>query len=245
MILEKSNGYLELEHLSNIELYYSEPANFISTKCRISGDDVHHIRNVMRHKTGDIIYITNGEGKIYKSCIAAFNINDIEVRLEKESKFINDYKNITFCIPRLKSSDRFEFAIEKSVELGITNFVVFNSKRTVVKGSKKDRWEKIAVSAMKQSLRSFLPNISEIKTFSDLLSLEGKKILFEQNSEKRIEKLKLSANENYLFIFGPEGGLDNLELVGVDSKNIYCLSDNRLRTETAVVKAASMLTSII
>ena len=78
-------------------------------------------------------------------------------------------KNIFFCIPKLKYSDRFEFALEKCTELGITNFIIFDSERSIHKSDKKERWEKIVLSAMKQSLRSYLPNITVINSLIEYL----------------------------------------------------------------------------
>ena len=69
----------------------------------------------------------------------------------------------------------------------------------------------------------------------------GRKIGFEQNSSNKINNLKLIPDINYYFIFGPEGGLDKDELELFNPENIYNLAENRLRTETAIIKAACLL----
>ncbi len=231
--------------LSEVELYFSgQPAvgNLIS----IEGEECHHITNVMRHQFGDLLYVTDGKGTIYKSTISLIEKRKLVVTIIESTKYENSFSNVWFCVPRLKSSDRFEFALEKSVELGITNFIVFDSKRTVAKGEKIERWEKIAMAAMKQSLRAWLPNIQFIKSINEIEKLNGKKILFDQNASISLRQF-LSKNHqspitNNYFIFGPEGGIDNGEW-RIEDLELIRITENRLRTETAVVSAASVMAS--
>ncbi len=148
------------KYLSNIELYYSSQIKNKNEIIINEAEDFKHIVKVMRHSIDDEVYVTNGEGKIFKSKISEINKNSLTAIIEDTMEYENKFSNITFCIPKLKSPDRFEFALEKCVELGITNFIVFDSERTVAKGNKIERWNKILISAMKQSLRSYLPKIS-------------------------------------------------------------------------------------
>ena len=237
-------GNIPLDSLSNIELYYSEPENFQGGFAKITGEDSHHITNVMRHKPGDEIYLTNGVGKIYRGNISSVQKNDLNIELVEELNFNNKFKNITFCIPKLKNPDRFEFALEKSIELGITNFIIYSTKRSVTKGAKLERWNKIALAAMKQSLRSYLPNLFEEKDLKNIFNNDGEVFLFEQNSQRSVSDLKIEPDKNYYFLFGPEGGLDADELALTDEKHILNLAENRLRTETAIVKFAVALPTL-
>ena len=70
------------------------------------------------------------------------------------------------------------------------------------------------------------------------------KIIPDQNSEKKISELKINPEEKYYFIFGPEGGFTNEEQELFNKNNFYSLADNRLRTETAVIKCASILENL-
>ncbi len=120
------------DFLSDIELYFS-PKLISDDKVIIDGDELHHILNVMRHKEGDEIFITDGIGNLFKAKLYTITNFKIECKIVEKKYFSNKFDNIVFCIPRLKSNDRFEFALEKSVELGINNFIVFESERTVAK----------------------------------------------------------------------------------------------------------------
>jgi 16S rRNA (uracil1498-N3)-methyltransferase len=92
---------------------------------------------------------------------------------------------------------------------------------------------------MKQSLRAFIPNIIT-SGFDDIINLDGKKILFDQNSKKFFDS-KFSVDKQIYFLFGPEGGFDENEINSVDSEDRYKLAENRLRSETAIIKCASLL----
>ncbi len=229
------------KNFSNIELYYSPQITSTKNIIISEDEDYKHIVKVMRHSTGDEIYISDGVGKIFKSKISFINKNYLEAEIEETFSYKNKFSNITFCIPKLKSQDRFEFALEKCVELGITNFIVFNSERTITKGNKTERWERILISAMKQSLRSFLPKISIANSLAEILELDGDKIIFEQNSAKKFLSFENNYSKNYYFIFGPEGGLSENELNLFSDEEKFSLSSNRLRSETAIIKCASML----
>jgi 16S rRNA (uracil1498-N3)-methyltransferase len=226
--------------LSNIELYYSSEEQISDKIISLSGDEFKHAVKVMRSKIGDTIYITNGTGLIFKTEISSIEKDKLSARIIEIIKTENKFENNIFCIPKLKNPDRFKFAIEKCVELGITNFIIFESRRTIAKGTNIKRWEKIALGAMKQSLRAYLPKINLVKNLSDIAELDGEKIMFEQNAE-RIFQFEFVMNKKYYFIFGPEGGLTEDELKLFNTDLIYSLSDHRLRSETAVVKAVSLI----
>ena len=228
------------QYLSNIELYYS-PGGIINNTLFIEGEDYNHIIKVMRHSEKDILYITDGKGNICESQIKNIGKDSLSTESLKTYYYQNYKSNLFFCIPKLKNSDRFEFALEKCVELGITNFIIYESRRTISKGDKTDRWNKILLSAMKQSLRSYLSTIKVVDSIKDIFSLDGSKIGFEQNSSNLIPSLKIIHDVNYYLIFGPEGGLDKEELDLFNPDNLYNLAENRLRTETAIIKAACLL----
>jgi 16S rRNA (uracil1498-N3)-methyltransferase len=241
----QENCQLDQEFLSNIELYFTAvPAN--NNLIRVEGEEHHHITDVMRNTENDIIYVTHGTGIIYKSAITAINKNEIICEIVEEYNYENKFQNICFCIPRLKAPDRFEFALEKCVELGITNFIVFDSLRTVAKGEKIERWQKILLAAMKQSLRAWLPKISYVKNVSHLIHNNTRLVLFEQNGGITYANFLKSNEEsiltdNFNFIFGPEGGFDEKEIKELINCEIVKLTENRLRSETAITTAASVL----
>jgi 16S rRNA (uracil1498-N3)-methyltransferase len=227
--------------LADIELFYSKAIDLNSQTILIDGEESNHIINVMRHEADDEIYITAGEGKIYRCQILLIKKKLIQVKILDEYSYQERFPNITFCIPKLRSMDRFEFALEKCTELGITNFAFYYAKRAVSKEFNHSRIEKILISAMKQSLLSWLPRVDYLKS-SDADSMQlAEKVVFDQNAPDQFKTAKLIEGKKYIFIFGPEGGLTKDELNLFEPYTKYNLADNRLRTETAIIKAASLL----
>ena len=227
--------------LSDIELYYSKLVDLKSGLITIESEESNHILNVMRHGTNDEIYITNGEGKIFKSQIVETSKKNVISKIQKEYAYEEKFPNIIFCIPRLRSAERFEFAFEKCTELGVTNFIIYQAKRSVPKKVNLVRVEKILVAAMKQSLLSWLPKVKYINSLKELNLTKGEKIIFEQDSEVYFSRELLKPDMNYLLIFGPEGDFAPDELNSLTSSVKYNLAENRLRTETAIIKAAALL----
>jgi len=158
--MHKQNGYLTLERLSDIELYYVFPEFIENEKIILQGEEFHHAVHVMRNSVSDLLYVTDGEGNIYKTEIVSIAENNLTVNIKDNLQYNNHASNIWFCIPVLKNPNRLKFAFEKCVELGITNFLLFTSKRTISRKINLDKYLKTTLAAMKQSLRAFLPKIN-------------------------------------------------------------------------------------
>ena len=244
--LAKENFYLEQDFLSNIDLFYTdEPVE--EKEIIISGEEVHHIKDVLRYSVHDRIFVTDGKGNIYKSLITEINKATMRCSIDEVWHYKNPFDNLTFCIPRLRTMDRLEFALEKCVELGITNFIIFDSIRTVIKGAKIERWEKVLLAAMKQSLRAWLPKVQYISSVSQIAAFPGKRVIFEQSAvlpfNKFLSQPQISANkqENIYLVFGPEGGFADEEIAMTKKCSFVKLTDNRLRSETAIIAAASII----
>jgi len=227
--------------LKDIELYYSDVIDLQEKIITISGSEVKHISMVMRHKEGDKLFITNGRGTLFETEIIEIKKELAVTRIISKKVFNNRSKDLIFCLPILRNPERMEFAIEKSVELGITNFFVYRGKRSVNKNIKLERLNKIAISAMKQSLRTFLPSVHFFADLNEILNQTGSNIVLMQDSNKTIRELTLKENEKAIFIFGPEGGFENSELRLFSETEFYKITDKRLRSETAVVSVASFL----
>lgn len=239
--MEFQNLFWISVYLSNIELYFTS-ASENKDEIELFDEEFHHCVKVMRNAAGDEIYITNGSGKIFQSIIEKISKNSLAAVVINKYDYQNDLENVSFCIPKLKNNDRFEFALEKCTELGITNFIIFDSERAMHKSDKKERWQKIVLSAMKQSLRSYLPVIRVVHSLNEITKLDGEKIVLEQNSKQDIRNLKTDKSKKYYFVFGPEGGFTEDEMTQFDENNFYKLAYNRLRTETAIIKCASIVT---
>jgi len=237
------NSYLTSDFLSDVELYYTTPDQVREDLIFIQGEEVHHIQKVMRHSTGEEIYITDGTGNIYNSLILDVAKDKLSAEIKSVSRYKDHLFNVTFCIPRLKNPDRFELALEKCTELGITDFIIYQAENSVAKGEKTERWNKILLAAMKQSLRSILPKAKFIESLKKITDQSGKIITFDQKAEKSLSGGILPKNEHLFFIFGPEGGFSAKEQMLLSNSDHYRLTNNRLRSETAIITAAALITT--
>lgn len=232
-----------LEYLSNIELYFSSTVSKDGKSFQLVDEEYNHAIKVMRHKIGDTTFAADGNGKIYEGVISVLGNKTITADIVKSYEYKNQLNKMTFCIPNLKNPERFKFALEKCVEMGITKFVLFNSERSISKTFNIDRINKILLSAMKQSLQAYLPKVEifdRLEKFSDIIV---EKVLFEQNSSNKLSDQKFNFNKEYYFIFGPEGGFSENEIEKINPSLVLNLAENRLRSETAIIKAASLISS--
>ena len=236
--LEKESFFLEQNFLSDIELYFS--TNFSDDKKSIIliEEEANHIIRVMRHSVGNEIYVTNGNGSIFKVKITDIGKKYVATNIVTEIKYINKFQNIFVCIPIIKNFDRLEFALEKCVELGITNLIFYKAERSFPKNPKLERWQKIAVAAMKQSLRSFEPKLVFVKNLKNLHSKNF--AIFDQNNKNKLNDWKIKTDKTY-FVFGPEGGFTENEMKLFENSEKLRLTNNRLRSETAIITFASQL----
>ena len=225
----------------------------------ITGEDVNHIKNVLRLKIDDNIQVCNSDtAKNYTCGITKLNDNNIECvifnEIDSEAES-NVHINVFQGIPK---ADKMELIIQKCIELGVNEITPVEMKRCVVKLEEKakskkiDRWKKIAEVAAKQCGRDIVPkinNISNIKNICDIIC-EYDIVLLAYENEKintlKNELLKLKKNDNKIkigIIIGPEGGLDNTEVESLkeNKAKVITLGKRILRTETV----AFVLTSII
>jgi 16S rRNA (uracil1498-N3)-methyltransferase len=230
-----------LEYLSDKELYFTSLVSKDEKYFILTDDEFHHSAKVMRNKIGDRLFATNGNGKIFEGKIISISKDELTADINNLIKYKNELEQFTFCIPNLKNPERFKFAIEKCVELGITNFIFYHADHSINKKFNKDRIEKIVLASMKQSLRAYLPKIKILLLLKDLPGNYMNMYLFDQFGKKELNELMFDKNQNHLFVFGPEGGFSENEFILLKNSTRIKLAENRLRSETAIVKAASLL----
>lgn len=231
-----------MEFLSEIELYYTESVH--EDIIIISGDEHKHISRVMRHRINDELYVTDGKGNIYLSKITGLDQDKISLSIISQKTYPNRFSNIYFCLPVIKNVDRLEYAVEKCTELGINHFIFFRSERTLRSSINISRMNKIASSAMKQSLQTYLPVIKEINSLSELTNGLENLILLDQKSNNKISSIIINKTQKYYFLFGPEGGFSEREIHNLKDARAFSLNQNRLRTDTAAICCASFMQAL-
>lgn len=150
--------------------------------------------------------------------------------------------SITVAVAPTKHSDRMEWLVEKLVEIGIDRFVPVRCKRSERKDFKVERVEKIAVSAMKQSLKAVLPSIEPLTTLSAFLKgcgVEGQRFVgwCDDSAPRQLLAKTYTPGADVAILIGPEGDFTPEEIEDCRAAGFIpvTMGDNRLRTETAAL----------
>jgi len=229
------------------ELFYAVPANIRGSHVKIVQDEGRHLLRVLRKKAGDHILVTDGRGHRYVVVIRAVTGDEAECEVLSRQEDVNEPRvNVTLAVSLLKNPGRFDFLVEKATELGVRSIIPMICERTVRHNEHHERLVKIAVSAMKQSGRSFLPEIFFKTSVTTLTaSAEGydlKLIPHEKTEQSHFVDTVLQHHRDarsLLVLIGPEGGFTDTELAEASARGFVPISlgPRRLRAETAALSA--------
>ena len=207
-----------------------------------------HCVRVLRMTKGSLVRLIDGEGNLYegeisdpdpKKCI--IKIMEVKYGFEKRN-----YK-LHMAISPLKNADRFEWFIEKSVEIGLSEITPIICRLTEKQSVKHERIENIIISAMKQSLKALKPVINEPVSFHDFLRQPADGIRMIAHCKSYPERVKISEvcrkGDNAIIMVGPEGDFspEEIQLAMENGFKIVSLGEARLRTETAGIVACHII----
>ncbi|MDO3694415.1 16S rRNA (uracil(1498)-N(3))-methyltransferase [Wenyingzhuangia sp. chi5] len=212
-------------------------------------EESRHLIKVLRKSEGDTVFITDGNGYFYTTEISFANEKKCTVNIiKKEHKAKNRSFHLHIAIAPTKLNDRYEWFLEKAVEIGIdeiTPIICKNSERKVIKV---DRMKKIIQSAVKQSLQLYVPKFNEPILFDDFLKNQQATQKFiahceDENNKQFLQHIAKPEND-ILVLVGPEGDFTPKEIQQCINLNFIpvTLGHNRLRTETAGVYISSLMT---
>ncbi|WP_027963479.1 16S rRNA (uracil(1498)-N(3))-methyltransferase [Halalkalibacillus halophilus] len=231
-------------------------------KVSVSGDDFHHIVNVMRMKVDDQLIVCHPSGRAFTAFITKINDENklVSVTVLEELTESNELPIHITLAQGLPKSDKLDLIIQKSTELGVSQITPLQMDRSIVKWDNKKqskkiaRLEKIAKEASEQSHRSKIPMITQVNKLEKLLSdnafdcimvaseYEAKKSgITPSNFKEQMKELKDGAK--VLIVVGPEGGFSEQELDRLFSIGAtpIRLGKRILRTETAPIYILSVL----
>jgi len=216
----------------------------------IAGDSVtlnetesKHAVKVLRMSEGTRVHIVDGKGGFYEAEISDAHPKKCRLsvlKVQKETSRKN-YR-VHIAIAPTKNNTRFEWFLEKATEIGIDEITPLLTEHSERKAVKTDRLEKILVSAMKQSQKTFLPKLNELISFKDFIQNNSEKEKFIahcNNGEKPHLKNTLKKEQDLLILIGPEGDFSLEEVAAAKRKGFreISLGNERLRTETAGIVA--------
>ncbi len=225
-------------------LFFIKEGQIQNSQIIMTGPEFHHIKNVLRKKSGETIYFTDGKGNQYKTEIEQTLHNAMVLRvLAIEQVPMEKSVNLDLGLVSLKTG-RSDFIIEKGTELGVRKFIFFVSQYTVIRNLNLPRIEhfrKIAQSAMLQSQQYYLP---EIKYADDIIKEFSHYDLVIVGDKEGRDKITLGV-KNILLIIGPEGGfsIQEVENFRKNQARLVSFSAHRLRSETAAIAGIVTISS--
>ncbi|MDC1491849.1 16S rRNA (uracil(1498)-N(3))-methyltransferase [Flavobacteriaceae bacterium] len=229
-----------------MRLFYNKDLSENDTRVIIEREESRHIVKVLRKKIGDKIYITNGKGILFTTEIDLINKNSTELKIINNQKHNESKFSINIAVAPTKMNDRMEWFVEKSTEIGINTITSVLCEKSERKKIKVERLEKIAISAMKQSLQFYKPNIDNLIAFDEFVKTCKSNNKFiahcKDNNKLYLRDCELNL-KTVTVLIGPEGGFSDIEIDLAEDNGFKSISlgNTRLRTETAAIVATQLL----
>lgn len=229
--------------------FFVEPSQIQGNDIVIMGNDVNHIRNVLRMKVGEELSVSNGmDGKEYRCGIEAFEEDRVLCKLRFVKEDGMELPAKVYLFQGLPKADKMELIIQKAVELGVHEIIPVATKRAVVKLDEKKakskivRWQAISEAAAKQSKRREIPEIKQVMSIKEAIQyaseMDIKLIPYELAEGMSTTKQLISSireGQTVAVFIGPEGGFEETEIEAAMAAGIQpiTLGKRILRTETA------------
>lgn len=236
--------------------FFTDPECIGEDCVRIVGNDVNHIKNVLRMKPGEEILISNKKDKDYRCRIRSITQQEVEAEILSVDENGTELPVRIHLYQGLPKSDKMELIIQKAVELGVYRVIPVVTARTIVKlDAKKEesrikRWNSISESAAKQSKRILIPQVAPVMGFKQALkeAEEFSLALLPYENAKGMEETRrifgqIKPGTDVAVFIGPEGGFEEGEAAFAASMGAVpiTLGKRILRTETAGMAALAML----
>jgi 16S rRNA (uracil1498-N3)-methyltransferase len=216
----------------------------------ISGQEYHHLSRVLRVKPDDVILLNDGKGSLCKAVVKEIDKKCVRFELLVESTYHEPVSPFAIAFSLLKNKHD-ELIVEKCTELGCTEFYPFISAYSVRKGEDTSRFERIALSAIKQCDNPWLPRVNPVNTLKEAIKQaeeQGYTPVFcsEHRPDIWLSDLMLSTNIKPCFFIGPEGGFNEAEIAYLEQEKLDQITISKLilRAETAAIAIAAQYVSL-
>ena len=225
-----------------MQLFYNPTITETTEVFSFDKDESRHIIKVLRKKDTDILHVTNGLGFLFTTEITLASDSKCTVKILSFEKAAPSKFRLHLAVAPTKMNDRYEWFLEKATEIGIheiTPIICHHSERKIINT---ERFDKILLTAMKQSNELFLPKLNNAITFKEFIKLknEGLKLIAHcEETDKKSLKSVLKPNQNIIMLIGPEGDFSEKEITLALENDFTAVSlgNTRLRTETAAIVA--------
>ncbi len=240
-----------------VRRFYAAPQNFHQNKITLDPEETKHLRDVLRLAAGAQICVFDGAGKEYLCRVETIEKSAAHLEIVEEiaPKSPESNLDLTLAVALLKG-EKFDFVVQKAVELGVSKIVPLMTKRADVKirdakdaTKKLERWRRIALEAAKQTGRARLLQVEAPKTFDEFVKSSASAarldsenlILFAESGGGGFSAIKKT--ERIIAVIGAEGGWERSEIEAARNNDfqIVTFAGRILRAETAAIAVAAVL----
>ena len=229
--------------------FFITPNQINDKKITVIGNDVRHIKDVLRMKVGDEATFSDGVNPVeYHGIITELGNEMISFDLCYIEKTSHELPARVYLFQGLPKADKMELVIQKAVELGVHEIIPISTNRSIVKldakkaSAKTKRWNSISEAAAKQCKRGIVPIIREVKSFDEAVKyaseMEIKIIPYEMADDVSATKEiinNIKPEQEIAIFIGPEGGFSDTEIRLAQENGFIPITMGKriLRTETA------------
>lgn len=236
--------------------FFVIPEQVGETEIYVTGQDVNHMKNVLRMKIGEQVEISDGNNKKYLCEVSAYEDEQAVLRILELREADTELKSRLYLFQGLPKNDKMELIVQKAVELGAYEVIPVSMKRCVVKldakkaAKKVERWNSISESAAKQAGRSIIPKVSDVVSYREALERAEQLdvVLVPYELEEGMAETKkllhqIQPGQSVGIFIGPEGGFEREEVEQAIEAGAHPVTLGRriLRTETAGFTMLSIL----
>jgi 16S rRNA (uracil1498-N3)-methyltransferase len=228
-----------------MEYFYARPESVTPPTLTIAGEEFSHMTHVMRMREGDAIRVVDGIGNSYEALITSITRESALCTITSATRRLHEpARSLTLGAGMLKNPSRFDYLVEKAVEIGVARIVPIITERTIPRSAKTERWQKLCVAAMKQSGRCVLPEVLKPVPFAEFIATAGKdalKFIPHGQAETLLIPGGAGGSGPAVVCIGPEGGFSESEVAAAVAAGFIpvSLGARRLRTETAALVACA------
>lgn len=206
----------------------------------LGAEEALHCVRVLRKRSGDIIYATDGKGKRYECRINEASTREVKLEILAEETVQKGWNyRLCLAVAPTKNADRMAWLVEKATEIGVDEIIFIRCRYSERKEVNIERLRRNAISAMNQSLKTLLPEINGVEDLKSILNREGEKFFGYCSPEiPKVDFVKeYSPGNNVIIAIGPEGDFSSEEVENLMQAGFMPVTfgSQRLRTETAAL----------
>jgi 16S rRNA (uracil1498-N3)-methyltransferase len=231
----------------SLPIFFTKETASLYQSLMLDEDTSRHVSQVLRMRTGEELQLTDGKGNLLTGEITDAHKKHTTVRIINSTFVDAPPRKVIIAISLLKNANRFEWFLEKATELGIREIVPLLCERTERQHFRYDRMHAVLVSAMLQSQQTWLPELHEPVKLTEFIKSADetaqKFVGYLDEEQKKNLSESIDASRDGIALIGPEGDFtkDEIDLALKHGFIPVSLGETRLRTETAGVVAAVLL----